>query len=110
MGFGNTIRDIRMSYGWTQNDLAETIGVSAVTIRNWESEKKTPSMSAIISICELFNISSDYLLGIRKDNYLRTKDEISVISTFRKLSSVGKQVVLCTCLVQKELEENRAIH
>ena len=47
-----------------QNVVAEKIGVSEVTISRYISGKRTPRLDIIIKIANLFNVSTDFLLGI----------------------------------------------
>ena len=47
-----------------QNVVAEKIGVSEVTISRYISGKRTPRLDIIIKTANLFNVSTDFLLGI----------------------------------------------
>lgn len=47
-----------------QNVVADQIGVSEVTISRYISGKRTPRLDIIIKIANLFNVSTDFLLGI----------------------------------------------
>lgn len=47
-----------------QNVVANQIGVSEVTISRYISGKRTPRLDIIIKIANLFNVSTDFLLGI----------------------------------------------
>lgn len=47
-----------------QNVIADQIGVSEVTISRYISGKRTPRLDIIIKIANLFNVSTDFLLGI----------------------------------------------
>lgn len=61
---GERLSEIRKDHGNTQADLAERLGVSLFTIRAWEQEKSSPSHEMLVAICRLYNVSSDYLLGL----------------------------------------------
>ncbi len=47
-----------------QNVVADQIGVSEVIISRYISGKRTPRLDIIIKIANLFNVSTDFLLGI----------------------------------------------
>lgn len=47
-----------------QNVVADQIGVSEVTISRYISGKRTHRLDIIIKIANLFNVSTDFLLGI----------------------------------------------
>lgn len=58
------IRDARLEQKLTQQQLALLLGVSQDTISMWERGKSYPSIEYIIEFVKLFDVSSDYLLGI----------------------------------------------
>ena len=64
MNIGSRIRELRKNKKMTQTDLANLIHVSQQTITKWENNSTEPSGSAIKAIANIFNVSSDYLLGI----------------------------------------------
>ena len=44
-------------------EAAEKLGVATPTLSAWESEKKSPPIEMILAMAELYNVSTDYLLG-----------------------------------------------
>ena len=108
MGFCDILRTLRVGSQMTQKDLGEALGVSVVTIRNWEQGNKNPSMSAIVSIADTFNVSADYLLGVRPEKMplhggvsLSAK-EACLIEEYRSLDSYGKKAVEMICSLEKQ--------
>ncbi len=61
---GERLSEIRKSCGENQADLAAHLNVSVSTIRSWEQGKSSPSHEFLVSICQLYHISADYLLGL----------------------------------------------
>ena len=61
---GERLAEIRKDHGDTQQDLADKLNVSKFTISNWEQEKSEPYHSLLVKICQIYDVSSDYLLGI----------------------------------------------
>lgn len=59
------IRERRTQKGYTQQELADKIGVQRQAIINWENTKKNilPSVESLADICEQLDCSMDYLLG-----------------------------------------------
>ena len=47
----------------SQSELAKVVGVSQTTVTAWETGKAEPSSSAISSLADYFNVTTDYLLG-----------------------------------------------
>lgn len=109
MEIKDKIKSLRVSKGLTQKDVGSKIGVSVVTIQNWENGVKTPSTNAIISICQLFNVSSDELLGIKVsecNNILAfSKEEMKLVETYRGLDRFGRMAVNSICKVENARSE-----
>ena len=59
------IKDLRISLGLTQEELALKLGLKGKSsIANYESGNITPSDEIKIKMCEVFNCSMDYLMGL----------------------------------------------
>ena len=68
MSIGETIRKLRQEQGLTQERLAEILSISPQAVSRWETNMTMPDISLIAPICNLFNITSDKLLGINIEN------------------------------------------
>ncbi|MEC8327745.1 MAG: helix-turn-helix transcriptional regulator [Pseudomonadota bacterium] len=53
---------LRKQLGWSQEELAEKMGVSRQSVSKWESTNSIPDLNKIIKLAELFNVSTDFLL------------------------------------------------
>ncbi len=71
MKFGKTIEALRATFGITQEELGNKIGVSRQTIFKWEKEKAVPKIANIMIICETFDLDlNSFIEGkivIKKD-------------------------------------------
>lgn len=61
---GQRIAEHRAMLGWSQVDLAKRLGVAKQTVSNWENENVQPSIEMLIRLARLFNVTTDYLLGL----------------------------------------------
>lgn len=61
---GERLAEIRKDYGDRQSDLAEKLNITVSAVRSWEQQKSSPSHEILVSICRLYHVSSDYLLGL----------------------------------------------
>ena len=57
------IRSLRLSKGISQVELAKLLCVSKQSISNWENDNIQPSIEMLIHLADIFNVSTDYLLG-----------------------------------------------
>lgn len=68
MNIGQRIKQLRTARKISQPELAKAINVSNGLISFWENSINEPKASMIIKLALFFNVSADYLLGI-KDKY-----------------------------------------
>lgn len=57
------IRELRISHGLNQVELAKKLSVTKQTVSNWENNNIQPSIDMLIKIADCFLVSTDYLLG-----------------------------------------------
>ncbi len=62
--FGSRLKELRIERGLTQSQLAQKIGSAQSAVYYWEADKQEPSISTLKKICELFEVSADYMLDI----------------------------------------------
>ena len=65
IGIGLKIKELRIERNLSQTDLAKIFYTSQDTISLWENEKALPDLKSLILICKFFNVSADYLLGLK---------------------------------------------
>ena len=74
---GERIKYLRDKAGYTQTYLAKKLGISRSAVNGWEMSIATPSLSNVVELARIFNVSSDYLLCL--DN--RMLVDISTLSS-----------------------------
>ena len=74
MILADKIIEERKKNGWTQEDLAQKLGVSRQSVSKWESAGAIPDLKKIIQLADLFGVSTDYLL---KDEIEKEKIDTS---------------------------------
>ena len=53
----------RARSGMTKTKMAEAIGVTADTVKNWQNGRTEIPASKLVSLADLFGVTTDYLLG-----------------------------------------------
>lgn len=96
----NRIKEVREMHGLTQKQLAEEVGVTRVTIANWEINFN-PNVQMVKKLSEVLPVSPLYLMGLSdsmydnfellkylltKESTMITSDEDSMIQIKRILS------------------------
>jgi transcriptional regulator with XRE-family HTH domain len=62
---GKRIMQLRKEKGYTQEQLAEKVGVSAQAVSKWENDVSCPDISILPQIAEVLGVSTDELLGVK---------------------------------------------
>jgi Predicted transcriptional regulators len=99
MQIGLKIKNARIKANFTQEQVADTLGVSRQTISNWENEKTYPDIVSVVKMSELYEVSLDHLLKEEKtmSDYLGYLEEsTNVVKSKDKLS---KLILVSTYLV-----------
>ena len=62
--FSQRLKQLRSLQGISQYALADALGVSRTSIKNWELAAATPPLDVLVDMALYFRVSSDYLLGL----------------------------------------------
>lgn len=72
------VKELRMSMGMTQQQLAELVHVSARTIISIEKEQYNPSLMLAFHISEIFGVKIEELCCLRENAKMEGKDYESI--------------------------------
>ena len=64
MEYINNLRNLRMERGYTQVDIAEILQTTQQQYSCSENGKNELPIRHLIKLCEFYQVSSDYILGI----------------------------------------------
>ena len=89
MNMADRIQYLRKTKGFSQEELADKVGVSRQAVSKWESEQSTPDIEKIIIMSELFEVTTDYILkGIEPVNMTNRKTIYSLYVGFAVISAI----------------------
>ncbi len=106
MEISEKLKEARQNSGMTQEDVANKIMVSRVTVSHWENGKSLPDIVSLISLSDLYSISLDELVKgdpimtekVKKDK--KTADNNRrLISTIAILAAVVLIVYVASMIV-----------
>ena len=63
--FANRIKELRIENQLNQHKFAELCKVKQSCVSKWERGETLPDIETLITISEIFNISTDFLLGLK---------------------------------------------
>lgn len=62
--FSDRLKELRINANYTQHQIAEMLGVKQQSYARYENNTGEPTLDTVVKLCEIFDVSSDYLLGI----------------------------------------------
>ena len=71
--FGKRLREIRMIRKFTQQTMADNIGVALRSYQSYEQGVREPSLNSLVKIADILDVSTDYLLC--RDEFLAKQRE-----------------------------------
>lgn len=74
MFLGERLKQARIRKGLSQQQLADMIGVSKVSISEYENGNRIPLLENFIQLIDILELSADYLLG--RDMYVVAEEEV----------------------------------
>lgn len=62
----NRVRELRQDRGWTQQELADAVGVSRQSINSIECDRYVPSLELALTFARVFSRSTDSIFELEK--------------------------------------------
>ena len=75
--FSSRIRKLREGK-MNQGEFADSVGISRGAMSYYEQESRTPDIGVLHAICEKYNVSADYLIGLIPDQNHAVSDAVKV--------------------------------
>ena len=91
MSWNKRIKDLRIDHDMGKKELANKLGISERTLTRYESGISEPTISVLIKLSLLFNVSIDYIAGIKDEEAILTpsiKEELEAIN--KRLDKIVK--------------------
>ena len=81
MDFGDKLKQYRLNEGFSQEQLAEKIGVSRQAITKWETKRGLPDVENMVILAELFKLTLDELVleEVKKQEHKKTVFESETV-------------------------------
>ena len=62
----NRVKELRMQRGWTQQQLADAVGVSRQSINSIERERYVPSLELALTFGRIFGRTTDEIFSLER--------------------------------------------
>lgn len=108
MGAGDKLKELRISKGFTLEELGQKVGVGKSTIRKWEQGMiANIKADKVQKLADALEVDPVFIIGLYGESLRNaphacesapkidfTADEVKVINNYRKLSKNGKYEVM----------------
>ena len=95
--FCKRFKVLREAYRMSQNDVADTLGISRQSIVYYAMGDRLPRIPILIAIAKMFNTSTDYLLGLKANNTFTLPCEVGstvyLIGSVKSGKSCGQTII-----------------
>ena len=68
--FSERLAEVRKANKLSQTEVATKLNVTKQSVANWENGNVMPSIDMLIKISTVFNVSSDFLLGLNNRKFI----------------------------------------
>ena len=110
---GGRIRKLRESRNMTQTELSEILGMKTyTTVSKWEKNENFPKGKDLKKLAEIFNVTSDYLLGLSDTELGKITTQNShpeILTIYNQLEEPKQEKVLSYAKDQLEEQESSNI-
>lgn len=91
--------------GITGKELGEKLGLKKSPLTDWKNKKSKPTIDQIITICEIFAVSANYLLFGKEINNL-TQEEQKIIDAYRQADPAEQNVIRKILDIPENIEKS----
>lgn len=90
MEFPEILKNLRENNGYTQKELGTLISLSEQAISHYENNTNSPNIDTLIKIANIFDVSTDFLLGRSKNDapYSRLSQKFGSITVDELLAKL----------------------
>lgn len=88
--FGNRLKQLRIREGYTQQQLADKLGVTKSVVSYYELQERYPSPDVLIRLSNIFRVTADFLLGLEHKELvdLSGLDEEDIVTVKRMINAL----------------------
>jgi transcriptional regulator with XRE-family HTH domain len=95
--FAERLRELRKAARLTQVQFSAEFNISNGTVAMWETGKREPDFSTVISIADFFGVTVDYLIGHDEEPASQkgglSKEDESLILAYHSASQEDRQII-----------------
>lgn len=99
MDIAKRLQELRKKAGYSQEQLAEMLGISRQAISKWESGQGKPDIDNLTKLTEIYAVSADYLLSGHKPDATASAPEKKPLSKEARVTICVISIIAATALI-----------
>lgn len=85
---GQRIARLRKEQGYTQQELADRIGITQTSVSDYETGRLRLNDELIVRFALALNVSADIILGLKDNKRVETKPSLKIIRRLNKINTL----------------------
>ncbi len=94
MNYGLKLKELRERLGLTFVEMGKIINVSDSLYSRYEKEKQTIPLKHLITVCNYFDVSLDYILGFNESKKYSSNNNLDMKKVSLRIKSFRKEINL----------------
>ena len=88
---GNILKQLRISSGMTQKEVAKKLGRTQQIIGYWETGYSQPDANTLFVLCDIYGTTVDSAFGFDRNTPVLSKEDAEFINKYECLDESGKK-------------------
>ena len=93
MDIAQRLQELRKRAGYSQEQVAELLGLSRQAVSKWESGQGKPDVDNIVKLTEVYHVSADYIL------FGKEKEVMASVPEKKELSHEYKKAIAIVIII-----------
>lgn len=95
MNLAERLQTLRKNAAFSQEEVAELLGVSRQAVSKWESGQGNPELENLVKLSDIYHVSADYILTGKESQPVLPKEAKEHSPEFRK--TLERVAVILAC-------------
>ena len=100
----NRLTELRKEHGYSQEELADKLGVSRQAVSKWERAEASPDTDNLIELARIYGVSLDELLEFNKEQSESNKKGVasSTVEDTMKMKTAQREIITSKTQTKKK--------
>lgn len=87
---GQILKELRLSSGMTQKEVAKKLGRNQPIVGHWETGYAQPDANTLFTLCDIYGTTVDAAFGFKKSDITISKKDLEHIEKYQALDAPGR--------------------